>query len=119
MGKLMDDVKTDASFIKSHTLQPQWYKILKVFILLGAMVGYFLIFGLRKTVVFFGVFFLMSLIVHMVYRVKTKTWRQSWLDFVVVEEENGELRYERIGKYYYSAVLCNAILALIVSQVWF
>jgi hypothetical protein len=118
MSKLIKGIKTDASFIKSHTLQPQWYKILKIFLLLGAMVAYYLIFGLRKTVVLFGVFFLMSLVVHMVYRVKTDVWQRSWLDFKVVEE-NGEIRGESIGKYYYSAVLCNAILALIVSQVWF
>ena len=118
MSKLLNEIKTDANFIKSHTLQPQWYKILKVFILLGGMLGYYFFFGILKTVVFFGIFFTLSFLVHMIYRVKTDTWKRSWLDFVVVEENN-EKRAESIGKFYYSAVILNAILALIVSQVLF
>ena len=118
MSKLFNGIKTDASFIKSHTLQPQWYKILKVFVLLGGMLGYYFLFGWVKTIVFFGVFFVLALILHMVYRAKTNVWRESWLDFIVIEVD-GEKRYERIGKFYYSAILLNGLIALVVSQVWF
>jgi len=54
MSKLIQAIKDDLSFIKSHTLQPQWYKILKVFILIGFLVGYHGLFGLWKTVIFFS-----------------------------------------------------------------
>lgn len=117
MTRLLDEIKFDARFIKSHTLQPKWYKILKVFIILGFLVGYLYLFGLMKTLVFFAVFLISSLVVHLVYRNKTNKWKQSWLDFTV-EEINGEIKPTSIGKYYYSAVILNAILALVVSQVF-
>jgi hypothetical protein len=116
MTKPLEEIKTDLNFIKSHTLQPKWYKILKVFVLVGFFLGYYTLFGLHKTLVFFAVFFFLSLVVHMVYRVKTHTWQRSWLDFVVIEENN-EIKADRIGKYYYSAVALNAILALLISQI--
>jgi hypothetical protein len=34
MARLFNEIKDDVSFIKSHTLQPKWYKVLKIFILL-------------------------------------------------------------------------------------
>ena len=100
MTKLFKEIKDDANFIKSHTLQPKWYKIFKIFMILGFLVGHLFLFGRLKTIVFSGVFFSLSLLVHMLYRVKTDKWQRSWLDFVVVEE-NGELRPQRISKYYY------------------
>ncbi len=115
MAKLLDEIKYDANFIKSHTLQPKWYKILKVFIVIGFLVGYYCLFGWVKTVVFVAVFFFLSLLVHLVYRIKTDKFKQTWLDFVVVEE-NGKMRPTSIGKYYYTAVVFNAIFAIIVSQ---
>lgn len=115
MARLLDELKIDLRFVGSHTVQPGWYKILKVFLLAGFGVGYWLLFGPTKTVVFLAVFFLLSLAVHMVYRVKTDTWKRSWLDFVVVEE-NGVPRPARIGGYYYSAVVLDAIMAVVVSQ---
>ena len=115
MPKLIEAIIHDLKFIRSHTLQPQWYKVLKVFIILGFLLGYYLLFGLLKTLLFAGIFFLLGLIMHMVYRVKTKKFTTSWLDFIVVEQD-GELKTERIGKYYYLAVAVNAILSLIVSQ---
>ncbi|MBU0492853.1 MAG: hypothetical protein KKA73_23740 [Chloroflexi bacterium] len=115
MTKLVDEIKTDLGFIRSHTLQPRWFKVLKILIVLGFPVGYALLFGLAKTVLFVVVFFLLSALVHMVYRAKTNKWKQSWLDFVVVEK-NGEAKAERIGKYYYTAVVVNAIVALAISQ---
>ena len=40
MTKLIREINHDLSFIKSHTLQPRWYKVLKVLILLAFLVGY-------------------------------------------------------------------------------
>ncbi len=44
----------------------------------------------------------------MLYRVKTKKYTQSWLDFVIYEE-NGEMSYKHIGGYYYGMISyqCN------------
>ena len=116
MKKLLKEVKDDANFIKSHSLQPQWYKIFKVFLILGFLGGHLHLFGPRKTIIFSGVFFSLSLLVHLLYRIKTKKWTQGWLDFVIAEE-NGEPRPIGIGKYYYSAVFLNTLIALLVSQV--
>lgn len=113
--KLLEEIKHDAGFIRSHTLQPKWWKVGKIFVLIGFLAGYGYFFGLAKTLVFLGVFLLLSLGVHMVYRVKTARFTRSWLDFVVVEEGN-EVRAKSIGKYYYAAVAFNAILALAISQ---
>jgi len=116
MTKLVDEIKVDLSFIKSHSLQPKWYKVLKVFILVGFLVGYYLLFGFAKTALFFASFIALSAVVHLIYRAKTKRWTSSWLDFVVVEEEN-QVTAKSIGKFYYSAVVVNAILSLVISQV--
>jgi hypothetical protein len=114
--KLADETKYDLNFLKSHSLQPQWFKILKVFILLGVSVGYYFLFGLRATILLFVTFFSLMLIVHFAYRIKTNKYTTSWLDFVVVQEGE-EIKMKRIGKYYYSAVIMSAIIALIISQV--
>jgi hypothetical protein len=116
MPKLMDELKVDIDFIKSHTLQPGWYKVFKVFILLGFLLGYYFLFGLIKTALFFAVFLLLSAFVHLVYRAKTKKWKQSWLDFVVVEEGEAKIA-KRIGKFYYAAIAINTILSIVISQV--
>lgn len=115
MARLLDGLKVDLKFMGSHTLQPKWYKVLKVFLLAGVVVGYGLLFGLTKTAVFLAVFSLLSLTVHMLYRVKTDTWKRSWLDFIVVEE-NGGPRPAKIGAFYYSAVVLDALIAVLVSQ---
>jgi len=116
MSKFLSEIMDDLRFIKSHSLQPDWYKVFKIFLLLGVLIGYGYFFGIRKTIVFFVVFMILALLVHVVYRVKTNKWQQSWLDFVVVEENN-EIRAESIGKFYYAAILLNAILSLVISQV--
>ncbi len=116
MSKVINEIKDDLNFIKSHTLQPQWYKVFKVFMILGFLVGYFYLFGILKTIIFFVVFILLSLVVHMIYRVNTDKWTRSWLDFVVTEE-NGEIKAERIGKFYYMAVVVNILISLWISQV--
>ena len=118
MSKLLDEIMVDLRFIKGHTLQPKWFKVLKVFVLLGVCVGYYRLFGLAKMVAFFAIFFFLMLLVHMTYRVKTHTWKQTWLDFVVVEE-NGEIKPKSIGKYYYTAGILGAILSFAISQILF
>ncbi len=116
MTKLLHEVKDDVNFVKSHEMQPRWYKVLKAFILLGFLIGYGFLFGLAKTMIFMAAFLFLMLAVHILYRVKTNKWRQSWLDFVVVEENN-EIRAKSIGKFYYSAIIVNAIVSIIISQV--
>lgn len=116
MTKLTEETKYDLRYLKSHTLQPKWFKILKVFILLGVLVGYYSLFGLTATIFFFATFFSLMLIVHFTYRIKTNKYTTSWLDFIVIEEGKG-LKTKRIGKYYYSAVIVSVLIALIVSQV--
>lgn len=115
MPNLLQEVKEDVDFVKSHTLQPKWYKFGKIFILLGVLAGYYALFGWRKTVVFLGVFLLLSLVLHMLYRVKTHKFTRSWLDFVVVEED-GQPKAQRIGGYYYVAIVVNTVLAVAASQ---
>jgi hypothetical protein len=117
MGKLLEEIKYDASFIRGHALQPQWYKVFKVFMIFGFLAGYWYLFGGVKLAVFAAVFFSLSLLMHMVYRVKTERWSKSWLDFVVLEED-GEAKPQSIGKFYYAWVILNAVVGLVVSQVF-
>lgn len=117
MNKLIDEIKYDLSFIQSHTLQPKWFKVLKVFLLLGFLGLYVFLFGWGKMAVFLACFIGLMAVVHFVYRARTKQFSQSWLDFIVYEED-GEKKYKRIGRYYYGAILLNAILAFIISHVW-
>lgn len=115
MKELFEEIKSDAEFIKGHTLQPKWYKILKVFFVLGFLAGFFFLFCGKKTLLFCGMFFSLSLIVHMVYRTNTKKFSQSWLDFKVTEND-GQLEYQQIGVYYYLAVVINGIVSFVISQ---
>ena len=115
MKKFLSEIKYDAEFIRGHTLQPQWYKILKVFLLLGLLGGYFALFGGWKTLIFCGVFFGLSTALHMTYRIKTRKYTQSWMDFVVTEED-GQLSYQPIGKFYYRAVIFFLCTAILISQ---
>ena len=115
MTRLLEEIKHDIRFVKTHTLQPEWFKMLKIFILLGVLVGYFLVFGPAKTALLMVVFFGLSTAVHYTYRFKTHKYTQSWLDFVVYEE-NQTVKYKRIGIYYYAVVILNALLAFAVSQ---
>ena len=115
MRKLFDGIRSDARFIRDHELQPGWYKVLKVFLIAGLIVGYFQLYGLIKTLVFFGCFFSLSMVVHIIYRIKTHKFTQSWLDFIVVVED-GISKPKRIGVYYYLAVATNGIISFIVSQ---
>ena len=115
MKKIWSEIKFDAEFIRGHTLQPQWYKILKVFFLVGGLVGYYLLFGGRKTLIFCLVFFGLAFLVHLTYRFKTKKFTRSWLDFVVTEVD-GQKHYQPIGKFYYLAVISSLLIAIFLSQ---
>ena len=116
LAKLFDEIRYDVDFVKSHTLQPKWYKILKVFILVGFLAGYSFVFGLTKTLLFLASFLILCTLIHLTYRSKTRKWTQTWLDFVVVQEHN-TIKYKRIGKFYYSVILVSAIISLVISQV--
>ncbi len=116
MKRILDEIKYDAEFIRGHTLQPQWYKILKIFIILGILGGYYALFGGWKTLLFCGIFLGSSFLVHMIYRIKTNRFTQSWLDFVVIDDGSGHRSYQRIGRYFYFAVSLNFLLAVLLSQ---
>lgn len=116
MKKYKAEVVYDAEFIKGHTLQPGWYKILKIFILIGLISAYVYFGGWVKAAVFILVFFLLAMILHVTYRIKTKKFTHSWLDFKV-REENGKLIYQRIGLYYYSAIILFVLISFIISQI--
>jgi hypothetical protein len=115
MTHLLEEIKHDVQFVKSHSLQPKWYKALKVVILAIFVVGYGYLFGLARTAVFFASFLFLSLLVHLLYRAKTQRWQRTWLDFVVTEE-NDKMVAKSIGKYYYTAVVLNTILSVVISQ---
>lgn len=114
--KLLSEFIYDFKFIKSHTLQPTWYKIFKIIFVLAVILGYYLIFGSTKTIIFALAFFSLSFMVHMIYRVKTEKFTKTWLDFVVLEEGD-RTRAESIGKFYYTAIFLNAIISFVLSQV--
>ena len=116
MKNLLDEIEYDLGYLKTHTLQPKWFKILKLFILLGVLIGYYSWFGMRATAIFFASFILLGLVLHLTYRIKTNRYTTSWLDFIVTIENN-ELKTKRIGKYYYSAVIVITILSIIISQI--
>lgn len=115
MARLLKEIKDDLSFIKSQSLQPQWFKVLKVLIVVGFLAGYYYLFGLMKTTIFFTSFMFLMLLVHLVYRVKTNKWKQSWLDFVVAETNSG-IKPKNIGTFYYLSILLNALLSVMISQ---
>ena len=116
MTNLLDEIKYDLAFLQSHTLQPKWFKILKVFVLIGFSVGYYFLFGLITTILFFVTFISLMMVVHFTYRIKTNKFTANWLDFIVIED--GEKRKKKgIGRYYYPAIIVHAIISFIVSQV--
>jgi len=110
MRKFLTELKYDLDFLRSHTLQPKWFKVFKVFLVFGILWGYGFLFGERKTIIFSISFFGLMLIVHFLYRNRTNRYTQSWLDFIVYEED-GEKRYKRIGVFYYAAIIVNATIA--------
>jgi hypothetical protein len=83
----------------------------------GFLAGYWWLFGLLKTLIFFVIFILLSFLLHLLYRVKTNKFTQNWLDFIVIEEGD-ERKAKRIGIFYYLAIVLNAIIAMIISRVF-
>ena len=114
MKQLLNEIIYDAKFIKGHTLQPSWFKILKVFLLVVSLVAGLFVFGLRRTLVFWGIFFSLGLVVHMVYRFKTDKFMKNWLDFKITEVD-GRLEYQRIGILYYFSIGVNLLFSLLIS----
>ena len=115
MKNILKEMKYDLNFIKSHTLQPKWYKLFKIILLIGFLSGYSYYFGCLKTMMFFALFAALSAAVHFLYRYKTQKWKQSWLDFIVYIED-GNIKYKRIGIYYYCMVLANFVISILLSQ---
>ena len=115
MKNLFREIAYDAQFLKGHKLQPAWWKVAKVFILLGVIIGFVVLFGWQRAAVFVVVFMLLNLIVHMTYRIKTEKFTRNWMDFIVVADaQRGEK--PSIGPLYYSWSLLNAVIAFLVSQ---
>jgi len=117
MSKLLEEIQYDLNFIKSHTMQPQWYKVIKVFILVGFLLGYYSLSGFTKTVIFFAVFIFLMFLVHLTYRIKTNKFQRSWLDFIVVVSAEG-VKAKSIGKFYYAAIILSVLCSIIISQLF-
>ena len=107
------EIKKDIEFLKKHTLQPKWWKITKVFVLLGSLVLIYFIFGIIKTIIWISIIIVLATIVHFTYRIKTHTYTKSWMDFKVKEVE-GRRTFERIGLFYYSLVVFIFLIATVV-----
>jgi hypothetical protein len=114
MKELLDNLAYDVNFVKGHQLQPAWFKVLKIFILLAVIVGFVLLFGWRRAAFFTAIFVLLMLIVHLVYRANTRKFTRNWLDFVVVEDLEKN-RKPGIGAAYYASILLNALIAFLLS----
>ena len=114
MTKLRNEIKVGLDSVRSHTLQPKWYKALKV--APGGLPGW-----LRLPVWPDKDGGLPGQLSSVEPRRpsdlsrKTQRWQRSWLDFIVAEE-NGKRVAKSIGKFYYAAVVLNTVLSVIVSQ---
>ena len=115
MKNLFKEIAYDAEFLKGHKLQPAWWKVMKVFVLLAGIIGFVLLFGWRQAVVFTVIFLSLMLVVHLVYRVNTRKFTRNWLDFIVVEEKERNIK-PSIGVVYYSSIVLNAVVAFLLSQ---
>ncbi len=113
--KILEEIKFDVDFVRSHQLQPGWYKLFKVILLLGVLVGYAFFFGWKKMLIFLAVFLLLSLTVHLLYRTMTEKFTRSWLDFKVILEQ-GKPKPVSIGVVYYLLIILNLVMAVLVSQ---
>jgi len=110
---IITKISYDIKFIKNHTLQPRWWKIFKIFLLCGMITAVFFIFGTLKTFIWLSTVIILSLIVHIIYRIKTNAFTKTWMDFKV-KESNGKLVYGRIGWLYYSIVIVIFISATLI-----
>jgi hypothetical protein len=109
---IIKEIQKDILFVKNHTLQPLWFKITKVFVLIGIALVLFFVLGFVKTIIWFSIFLPLGLIVHLTYRIKTLNYTKSWMDFEVKEVE-GKRIYGRIGFLYYSLVMMMILLSTI------
>ena len=109
---IIKEIKKDINFLKKHTLQPAWWKITKIFVLLGSLIIIFYIFGILKTIIWFSIVLILGLIIHFIYRIKTHTYTKSWMDFKVIKKE-GKLTCGRIGFLYYTLVVSIFLIATI------
>ena len=112
------EINYDLNFIKNHTLQPRWWKIVKIFLLCGMIAAVYFIFGAVRTCIWLSTVIILSLIVHIIYRIKTNAFTKTWMDFKV-KDFNGKLVYGRIGLLYYSLVaviFISATLMIILIQ---
>ena len=114
MKKLLEEINYDLKFLGSHTLQPRWFKVFKIFILLGFLAGYYCLSGLKAMLLFLVTFLFLMMVVHFVYRSKTRKYTVSWMDFVMAKGDDANP--PRIGKVYYPLIILNAILAFMLSQ---
>jgi hypothetical protein len=101
---ILKEIKYDIKFVKNHTLQPRWWKIIKIFILCGMIVAVCLIFGIIKAIIWFSTVIILSSIVHIIYRSKTNAFTKTWMDFKI-KEVDGKQVHGRIGWLYYSLVV--------------
>jgi hypothetical protein len=115
MRRFIDLIKYDLAFLKSHTLQPKWFKILKGFLLLGFLGIYWLFFGFIRFAIFLVTFLFLMLLIHITYRIKTEKYTRDWLDFSIPRNSDIEAP-KRIGKYYYPAIVINILIAFVISQ---
>jgi hypothetical protein len=110
---IIEEIKKDINFLREHTLQPKWWKIVKVFILVGGFLLVYFIFGVSKAIIWISFVLVFSGIVHITYRIKTQVYKKSWLDFKVTAVD-GKRTYKRIGLVYYSLVVLIFFTATVV-----
>ena len=113
-SQIVEEIVYDLKFIKRHTLQPKWYKYLKIFLLITGAILYYHFRGIANACQFFLCLIVLMTIVHFVYRGKTKRYTKSWLDFRV-EHENGARKYHYIGIYYYLTILIACTLSYVID----
>jgi Ca2+-dependent lipid-binding protein len=114
MKRFFTEISYDVNFLKGHKLQPAWFKVFKIFILLALLAGFILLFGWRRAAVFTVVFVLLMLVVHMIYRANTRKFTRNWMDFIVVEDAERSLK-QGIGAVYYASIVLNAVIAFFLS----
>ena len=110
---MIKEIKKDISFIRNHKLQPKWFKILKVFLLLSVVVLFMFILGIIESIIWFLSFLFLGVMIHVLYRKKTSVFTKSWMDFRVIKKDEG-LEYKRIGIVYYSLVFLAFGVSLVL-----
>jgi hypothetical protein len=102
--KIGDNLKEDIEFLKGHTLQPEWWKAAKIFLLLACLLSIYFTLGIVKAIIWIAIVIVSATMVHFTYRIKTRFYTRSWMDFKT-KEIDGIRTYGRIGFLYYSLVL--------------